>query len=435
MPVTRLQLKQDVLRVLLQEDEALSHMPVPLTTTADSAVGTIIDTVLSRGTVAANRYDGRYVEAVEQVNSPDTGATHGQIARVNRGGFADSTSTLTFSPDMDNAPNSGMDYLMYSRGLSPDELHELITETLREFEAPYWFIPSLLTDSHLPSTAVSGGSWIDVGTPSTTTELVTALANVLLGERSLHAIADAATEGFASLSVDVTEEERLSVIAFVQVNVGTCRVQLWNVTAGTQIAAVDVTQRAWTRVHISEAVPASCEQVQVRFLSTAASDDFYVSAEIGLQASHAMALAAPSWLTRQDQIVDAVSLPRGVPSAATDSFIALSERRQGVKPPRLLRVDSFLHPVRLMFASGGRPQALVCKRRFDDFVGTTAALLDADSIGADRDYLTARVLQKLYRDRSDPKWTFWRDQAQERARGLEYGRRRVRVNEMEEVLV
>lgn len=185
--------KQDVLRVLNKRDAAVAMLAIPSVTTLLGSTTVLNDDQLGFGTSQANKYDGRHIEIIEQVDSPATGAAEGKTAGVDDAGF-DLVDGLTLSPAVDNQINTGTNYLIYALGLSKRLLEDAINWVLARTEAPHLFRPSLVPDAALENDTI-GTNWSTVGTPSTPAEYETPTdANTLLGERSIHAVADAGDE-------------------------------------------------------------------------------------------------------------------------------------------------------------------------------------------------------------------------------------------------
>jgi hypothetical protein len=65
---TRLEVEEEIVRILSQMDESTRLDPVPLIGTI-SAVGTITAPMLDRGTLQANRYDGRQIKVAEDATA------------------------------------------------------------------------------------------------------------------------------------------------------------------------------------------------------------------------------------------------------------------------------------------------------------------------------------------------------------------------------
>lgn len=65
---TRLEIEEEIVRILMQLDESTRLDPVPLIGTI-SAVGTITSPQLDRGTLQANRYDGRLIKVAEDATA------------------------------------------------------------------------------------------------------------------------------------------------------------------------------------------------------------------------------------------------------------------------------------------------------------------------------------------------------------------------------
>ena len=415
---TRRNIKLDIVKHFARGDEALQGLPIPLVTTATSAgVTTLDDSKLSRGTADANAYDGRMVEIIETVTSSPT---IGSVAGVDDAGF-DSTDTLTLSPAYDATPQSGTDYLIYPLGQGPDQYHEMISEVLRQTEAPHLFIPSLVVNGDLEA---SGSNFTNVGTPSTIETIVTA-GDVFLGDRALHIIADAASEGTTSDAIDVTERENLTLSTFVRANVGSVQVVLFNNTTPGNIEAITIDERAWTEVRFTRPVPDDCEQVSVRYLSIANLDDFFISAFITLQSQNDRPYDLPSWFTHEGMFEGANYLPQGWASEDADSYIALSrvDGNVGIEP-EFLRSDQAVHPMKMhLRAHINQPIWFKVRRPFADL--TT----DAGLTHADRDYVVQKVIHKISGDLVAKK------EAARLAKLLDYGKPTPRIREDRLVLV
>lgn len=89
--VTRLDIEEEVLRILAQLDPEASMVPIPLNGTI-SAVGTITAPSLALGTINVNRFDGRRIKVVE-----DATAVAYAVAVTVTGAHTSTITTLTVS--------------------------------------------------------------------------------------------------------------------------------------------------------------------------------------------------------------------------------------------------------------------------------------------------------------------------------------------------
>ena len=160
--------KQDVLRVLNKRDAAIAGLAIPGVTTDLGSTTVLNDSQLGFGTSQANKYDGRHVEIIEQVDSPGTGAAEGKTFGVDDAGF-DLVDGLTASPALDNTINTATNYLIYGLGLSKRLVEEAVNEVLRETQGPHLFRPSLIADAALDNALVTT-NWTEVGSLSTPIE-------------------------------------------------------------------------------------------------------------------------------------------------------------------------------------------------------------------------------------------------------------------------
>ncbi len=430
---TRIQYKQDILEVLSQRDPVVRLLPIPCTATGIGAGGgaTIVCTQLKRGfdqstATAANRYDGRFFEIIEFVAN---GPPIGEESVAQNGLFVSTTGTLVPGPAFTAVVQDGTDFLVYPKGFSPDDLESAIDAVMRLTDAPQLWFPSIFDDADFlaDSGVADPTNWVDVLTPTTSVFLTTAAAT-LFGERSLHVVADEADAGVQSNAAEVTEGQQLIISAHVNVVVGSCKVDLIDVTnSNAVIKAVTIDEQEWTEVRFSVAVPADCEQVQIRFLGTANLDEFYVSAHVIGQPQTERAYAAPSWI-RENNIEKAFSLPQGVASEDADSYIALSRRIRDSVSYRLSPSARDVTPLRVSTrAVGGQPTGFLVHRAL------SALSADTASSPLDQDYVTARALQDLFERRQDAEWRHWRDRANELAATHGYGKRAIQVSSNGEV--
>ena len=479
---TRLEIEQAVLRVLRASDEALAGLPLTFQPAAFTTT-TVTHRDLGRGGAAANTnlYDGRLVKIAEDVSvaystpvtvsgahtatttslavssgtlilnghvlqignekllvtggggetpltvvrghqgttavalaggEAVTNALLGQAAGVDDGGF-DGVSVLTVSPGFTSDPPDGTDVFLYPLGWSPDPVVDAIRQALRLTYTPHIWFPSIFEDADFGANALT--NWALVGAV-TTREFVVTAANVQLGERALHVVTTALDGGATSNAVDVTESEQVLVSVPVRAASGSVKVILRNVTAGTDIRTVTVDESNWTEVRFVEAIPDGCEQVALRFLSGAAVSEFYVSPHVVGQMTGGRSYALPSWWTKWAQFQNAFWVGAGQASEVTDSYIPLSERWRRADDPQFLRSDRDVAPTHLTLApQGNDPIALELLRPFSELASDVAVT------GCDLDYAATYALSILFRERSDPKYRFWGDQAAELARSLRYG--------------
>lgn len=421
---TLLVTKQDVLRVLNKRDAALAGLSIPGVTTVIGNTTTLNDTRLGFGTSQANKYDGRHIEIVEQVDSPSTGPTEGLAAGVDDAGF-DLVDGLTISPAVDQSINTGTNYLIYGLGLSKYMLEEAANEVLRETQAPHLFRPSLIADAALDNAAVTT-VWTEVGSLSTSMEYSATSPNTLLGEQSIHGVADAADEGWASDDIPVTDTETILLSVFVKALVGEVTVQLYNVTAAASIKEVIIDEPTWTEVRFEQAIPAACENVALRILSNGASDDMLMSAHPVIQVvGSGRPYPMPSWLESEAQIMGWIKFPRGAASEDADSYIALGKMTDWNPDVSILRDARAQHPFYLELEPvvSVDPVGLIAQREFDEVTLGVTATTNATELKADRAYMRSAIVGKILRDLGDPAAASWARAARVRAEQIGYGSR------------
>lgn len=324
-----------------------------------------------------------------------------QSAGVDNGGF-NGTDTLTFSPALSPAPLEGDDYLLFPLGLSLDTVKRAINEVIRNTDVPHLWLPSMVNDSEFAA-ADQATDWPEVsGSSLGTVAFDATAAHILLGERALHLIADAADEGVHSLTFRVTEGERLLFSIVARVEVGTWDVELYRETSTAAVVkSVTIDEEDFTEVRFLETVPDGAEEMRVRFTSNANLDDIYISSPVLIQSMFERTYVAPSWLTEPDrQIERAMVLPQGFASPdAADSYVALSREFERHPLPDFIRSDRFANPNRVQFRGSARgPVALLCHRTFDELDANT------DTAGLDRQYVAHQAAANLARTARNPDW-------------------------------
>lgn len=424
--VTRLLVKQDIINWWNAHlDEVLARYSMPRTTTATAADKlTLRDTALARGTTSENHYDAREIEIVEKVAG---GPEIGESAVVDDAGF-DDTDKVTLSPAFSDEVQSGTDYQIYGRGLTPEVLNQAINDVLRNTEGPHIWFPSMVDDADFGENELT--NWAAIGTPLFRSLPATAAPGLLFGEYRLYILADAADEGATSNSFPVTERESLLVSVMVRTTALTCTVQLYNATASEVVKEVTGDEDAFTEVRFAETVPVGCENMSVRFLAPADTGEFFVSAPVLVQSRSGHAYPAPSWLSRQEQIMETLQLPQGFASEATDSYAALSRAAQPAETPSTLRADRGVNPLFVELTVGSNPVLLVVQRTFDELTS------DSATTGCDREYVKWKVLGNILQARGDDQQAFgcYR-RARSIASALSYGLHELRLVESEKVVL
>lgn len=366
-----------------------------------------------------------------------TGGTGGTITElsdyvaVDDGGF-NGTSTLTFSPALTVLAAVGVKYLLYPHGVSGDVLDRVADEILRQTDAPYHWFPSLVPDSDLSGSFVDDW-WGDIGgdTPSTreyaTTSTNRWVTQQIYGEQSLHIVESGTDGGVKSDAFYMGDTETVVVFCLVQALVGTLTVQLYDETNSATIGtAVTIDEPAWKEVRFQETIPASCEQVTMRFSGSANLDEYYVSSPIIVQATGtSRAYEAPSWLVSEAQVRQAFYMPQGVASEDSDTYVALSRRLQSALAPRPTFINEArgVNPFKVVLeAVQSRPVGLEVTRGFDAFVH------NATTTTCDRDYLVAAILARFYRDWDETAdFRRWARRRRARELALGYNLKEVRI--------
>jgi hypothetical protein len=348
----------------------------------------------------------------------------GYVVGVDDKGFNE-TDQLTVSPAFPIAAPSGMDYLVFPKGLTPETLLRAINRVLRSTDAPHLWAPSLVDDSDMGENDLT--KWPAVGTPDTR-EFVTTAANVLFGPRALHIdTAAAATDGARSTAFNVHEDENLLVVLPVSVTKGDMRVILYDVSNSAAIETVTgLNDDAWTQVRFIENMPDNCEQAYLQFLAdTVVDSGFYVSPHVIVQSDRRRAYDAPDWLLGESKVLNLLYQRQGYTAEADDAYVALSSEMVATVGLDFLHSARDIHPLRLEFTAltGLGPVYLECLRPFDELSYKT------ETTPCDREYLKYKAISNILRDRGDAGWRHFARIAASRAETLRYGERELRVEE------
>ena len=418
MPSTTFQeIKEDVWSALQHADEGVVGLPVPNTATGGSTT-TAVCAALLRGTMPASQYQGRNIENL----------TNGDSSWVTDDGW-DLTNTLTFSPAITTFASADK-FIIWPRDLGKTIVEREIQNVLRHTHGPYLWVPSMVNDSNIETTNITG-DWPKLSIP-TTHEVLATVAGILWGAQNLHITAADADDGLRSIAFDVTERENLLVSAITRVGADSLTVTLYDQTGSADIKAVTVEERVFTEVRFTDTVPDGCEQAQLRFTGTAASSDFNISPPVVVQSMSGRAYAAPDWLTDKGMVREAFYVPPGYASEAADSYIAGGERWPKAPKPDFISVPRYATPTRIQFKADSRgPLGLHCLRPFATMSANT------DTTNCDREYLVSKVVANLKKRMGEPKWRRYKDDSEgwgpdarnaaniAKARG--YGKREVKI--------
>lgn len=351
---------------------------------------------------------------------------YGVVTGVDDGGFA-AGGVLTISPNFASttgelaAKYGAGSFFLYPRGWTPYVVVEEINKVLRLTDAPFIWFPSLVTDPSFESDDLA--NWDEVGAGVTSLFSTTALSS-LFGERQLAIVCTVAATGVETENIRVHEGENLLVSAhFLDVTDMSCVLQ--DVTNTVALRTVTLEESAWTEARFTEAVPADCKLVAVRFLSTSTAGSAIVSSPVIVQSNRQRTYVAPSWFNRQSQFIGAIEFPQGYATDQADAFTSLSRMAEEYSGEvKFLRSDRDLNPLRVeMSCHGNRPVALIVKRAFAELAG------DSSNTVADKDYVANKVVANILRRRAQDKWKGYAAIARDRASMLGYGGRSTRVEE------
>ena len=327
---------------------------------------------------------------------------------------------LTLGGGIGGAPGQSRTYELFY-GIDPAQIHTAIDEMQRLTRVPQLWIPSLLSDPYLEAATITD-HWTDEGSP-TATVYDTAAANVLLGERSMAVASADAGEGVFSNPFNALTNERLIVAAWGRG--GDFDVRLVVSLDGAIISEARLLDLDWQEARFNDIVAAGTTAVEIRFISNAANQAFYISAPVIVQSDFERLYAAPSWLLTESQIEDVVVIPQGRTADLVDTYHPLSQDMYASLGMRWIRSDRDVHPFHVRFANPAANDlvGILAKRPLDALSGDTSVS------PVDRDYAAAKVTSILLRKRGVDGWKRWEREADKHARRLHYNGRDVRSEE------
>jgi hypothetical protein len=194
-----------------------------------------------------------------------------------------------------NAPVLGEQYEVWS--VQPSIVFRILTNnTLARFRVPTY--GPLITggDEDMEDTGVSAFTT----TSGNALTKVTTASNVDTGSQSLFQDADGAADEVESSHYRVTPGKTYVVSSSYRVDVGgPVAFVIWDETNDVEIDAANRVSHSFEDFMVTPRTfkaPATCEEVSLRWISTGASDDFYIDRFFPPRES---VIKAPSWLTRR----------------------------------------------------------------------------------------------------------------------------------------
>jgi len=235
----------------------------------DSATALLTAAVYPFITNRANASDRRYVGAEFMSTQASTGAD------PNPNGLgAYDASAGTWVPSMTYATKPGTTdtFSIFFAPVTHEMMRRNINKALRN-RRYLTVVPLTLVDDGDMETSGTG-SWTDT---NATISKVTTAGNVLRGSQSLRVLATSALGQAQSgtINVDPVDSQDYYLEAKLRAAVGTGRLIAYDVTNSADIETEDHTEMGFGRVGFTFTLPSTCEQLAVRLVSVANSDDAY----------------------------------------------------------------------------------------------------------------------------------------------------------------
>ena len=283
-----------------------------------SSTGTTITDLLGNLNYSSgdtNFYDGIYVTVVTSAE-----AARGET-RVTRGGWA-VTGSLTVDPSVGSLASG--DLFVLSKH-PPRLLQDAINRLLRNTYQPTFFPLSL----HIMGNDANDMEPSSIATDYSSTNATNSLESAIVfnGAQSLQIDATSAG-GFANTgNIGVSDGQTLYAAVMMYStsgDSGTFRVvNVTNSNATIEEAKTD--EPSFMEMFIRFSAPASCEQIDFRFIADANTDIIYVDDfQVWRQDNGVYPL--PSWIEWPEQIIDVRGFPQGTAGPTSDDDFRANER-------------------------------------------------------------------------------------------------------------
>ena len=311
--------------------------PIRGTATSGSTT-TVVDTAVPLPGSTADHFDYYWVKIVKDSGGAGA-APQGEIRAVSEGGWTN-TGTFTVSSAFSAAVAASDTYEVHPPFFHPSELDNIIFRKIRNLHAPTLFPLTIDLLGEDDNDAEYTGTKTDVWTASNAT-LTGDTGALVSGVRSLKVAATAARGYATSGNLGVVGGQKLYSAANVFVTSGdTGRLVAYGVTNSANIAVSgDITASGpWQDVVVEWTVPATCVLAQTRLMSVNNTDATYWD-EYQVWRGSGGFYYPPSWITREEQVMDVVAFPLGRSALATDTYASF-ERPSRRLPWRFERTSN-----------------------------------------------------------------------------------------------
>ena len=232
---------------------------VDSTCTSAGTATTLIDTQLQDSRLSSEEHENKWIFR------PNAAAAANQVRRVST--FA--TATLTHGGvDYSAVPASAEEYELAL--IDPREVNKFVSRVLRQLRYEQYAFLTLIADGNQHDNNTT--QWT---VSNSAVSKVTTAANVHMGRRSLRVL-NSGADGYArTASMKVIENAAYFVGAFAQADVGTARLQAYNVTDSAIFDAVTHDEEAWMFMWFIFNTGTGDEEMQIRLVGDEASADVY----------------------------------------------------------------------------------------------------------------------------------------------------------------
>lgn len=288
-------------------------------TATGGSTTTVVDTAVPLPGSTADHFDYYWVKIVKDAGGAGA-APQGEIRAVSEGGWAN-TGTFTVSSAFTAAVAASDTYEVHPPFFHPSELDNIIFRKIRNFHAPTLFPLTIDLLGEDDNDMEYTGTKTTVWTASNATLTGSTTAKVS-GLRSLSVAATAAGGYATSGSLGVVGGQQMYSAANIYVTSGdTARLVTYDVTNSANIAVSgDITASGpWQDVIVQWTVPSTCVLAQTRLMSVNNTDITFWDDYQVWRAGGGF-YYPPSWITREEQVLDIVAFPLGRSALATDTY-------------------------------------------------------------------------------------------------------------------
>jgi hypothetical protein len=345
--------------------------------------------------------------------------TNRQSKILSTGGLTVATGTVTIAPGVGlaatNAEIKALTDMIFCWDLHPDWIRNGITRLLRNQTYEAYIPVTMVADGDMedtePISASTGlGNWTEIGgSVVDTLEKTSTSYPFLFGRQALHIDTAATSDGVTSASIDINNEETLTLAVFVKLSKGTFDVVLYDATNSAALKTVSLSETAPAVVAFTQSPSSTTKTVTVRFIPTTADSELHVGPVSLWSGARDRYAVDTSSVERPSDITAVYELPLGT-SVETNVYLP---HEPLVEVPFEVERDDRSNLLNILVPNSSRPMFMKVAKRHAELA------LDTDTTYADREMVVQGVMAEIEEMRAD-RATSREDRARHRENARRY---------------